>query len=136
MWCLRFNILQCIRRGVRLLFWASLVPMTKMNSQETPSARSFICTELGRNLKRLRIAAGKSQETVAIEAEVDRTFVSAIERGIANPSILTLSNICYVLGITMGELFGPDLLTLRLEPEHRRVNAAKPAPREKKPRLR
>lgn len=103
---------------------------------DTPATRSFICTELGRNLKRVRIAAGKSQEVIATEAEVDRTFISAIERGVANPSILTLSNICYVLGITLGELFGPEVLSSMPEPVPRRQNAAKPAPRIKSSRLR
>ena len=49
--------------------------------------RNAICTELGKNLKRLRIAADKSQETLAFDAEVDRTYISQIERGVGNPSI-------------------------------------------------
>jgi transcriptional regulator with XRE-family HTH domain len=112
--------------------------MTSQNSPgtDTGATRSAICIELGRNLKRLRIAAGKSQETVAVEAEIDRTFVSAIERGIANPSVITLSNLSYVLGVTLGELFGAELLSSKPEPAHRRLNAAKPVAKIKGSRLR
>ena len=110
--------------------------MTTKTSTGAGTTRSAICVEIGRNLKRLRIAAGKSQETLAIEAEIDRTFVSAIERGIANPSIITLANVCYVLGITLGELFGPEILESMPEPAPRRSNAARPAPKVKKSRLR
>lgn len=72
-------------------------------------------------------AAEKSQETLAFEAHVDRTYISAIERGIANPSIETLANICYALNVTLPELFEP-LHDVSLAPTgERRANAAAPA---------
>jgi len=75
--------------------------------------RNAICTELGKNLKRLRIAADKSQETLAFDAEVDRTHIFQIERGVGNPSILTLANLCFALGITRSDLFEPVKLALK-----------------------
>ncbi len=39
-----------------------------------------------------------SQEALALSADVDRTYVSQIERGIGNPSLLILCKICDVLG--------------------------------------
>lgn len=77
----------------------------------------------------------KSQETLAFEAQIDRTYISAIERGIANPSIETIANICYVLGISLAELFEP-LGNVSLAPTgERRANAAVP-PQIKRSRLR
>lgn len=38
-----------------------------------------------------------SQEALALAAEVDRTYVSQIERGIGNPSLLILCRIAAVL---------------------------------------
>jgi transcriptional regulator with XRE-family HTH domain len=85
-----------------------------------------IAAALGERLKQCRHAANKSQETLAFDAHIDRTYISAIERGVANPSIETLSNICYALGVTLAELFEP-LSGVPLKPTgSRRVNAATP----------
>lgn len=79
--------------------------------------------------------ADKSQETLAFEAHVDRTYISSIERGLANPSIETLANICYALNVTLAELFEP-LSEVSLKPTgDRRVNVASP-PEIKRSRLR
>ena len=90
------------------------------------SQASPVSIALGKRLKQCRHAADKSQETLAFDAQVDRTYISAIERGAANPSIETLANICYALGITLAELFEP-LSEVSLAPTGaRRVNAATP----------
>lgn len=44
-----------------------------------------------------RHKAGLSQEDLALTAEVDCTYVSQLERGIANPSLLILSRIADAL---------------------------------------
>lgn len=44
-----------------------------------------------------RKSLGISQEKLALEAEVDRTYVSQLEREIANPSLATLCKIAEVL---------------------------------------
>ncbi|MCL2876962.1 MAG: helix-turn-helix domain-containing protein [Betaproteobacteria bacterium] len=85
-----------------------------------------ITLALGRRIKQCRHAANKSQETLAFEAQVDRTYVSAIERGLANPSVETLANICHCLNVTLSELFAP-LDHVSLKPTGtRRANAAEP----------
>ena len=38
-----------------------------------------------RNIQRLRVAKGLSQEILAVDAEIDRTYVSRLERGLENP---------------------------------------------------
>lgn len=56
-----------------------------------------------RERKRLRI----SQEQLALRAEVDRTYVSQIERGISNPSLLVLSKLSAVLQVDFLQLVAP-----------------------------
>lgn len=101
-----------------------------------PAARPApISIALGKRIKECRHEADKSQETLAFEAHVDRTYISAIERGIANPSIETLANICHALSITLAALFEP-LDGVSLAPTGtRRANAATP-PEIKRSRLR
>ncbi|MFM7011688.1 MAG: helix-turn-helix domain-containing protein [Betaproteobacteria bacterium] len=59
---------------------------------------------LGANLKRLRTAKGWSQEQYAFEAGIHRTYVSDIERGARNPTILILEKLAAPLGIDPAEL--------------------------------
>jgi transcriptional regulator with XRE-family HTH domain len=98
--------------------------------------RDPVCVALGVSLKKLRIAAERSQEQLAVDAEIDRTFISAIERGVANPTVLSLASICMALGITFATLFGSVPLGERSGSRRRRVNSAQPVQRERKSRLR
>ncbi|QSY09881.1 helix-turn-helix transcriptional regulator [Burkholderia pseudomallei] len=109
--------------------------MTTPRSDTSPSRPAPISIALGKRIKQCRHAADKSQETLAFEAHVDRTYISAIERGIANPSVETLANICHALNVTLSELFAPlDGVSLKPTGE-RRANAATP-PEIKRQRLR
>ena len=47
---------------------------------------------------------GLSQEEFAEEAQIDRTYVSQIERGVANPSLSVLCKIADVFHIKISEL--------------------------------
>lgn len=98
--------------------------------------RNKVCSAIGKNLKALRIAAEKSQETLAFEAMVDRTYISQIERGVGNPSVMTLASICYALGITLSDLFEPVKVALEPSTNVRRVNNAQPEQKVHKSRLR
>jgi transcriptional regulator with XRE-family HTH domain len=94
-----------------------------------------ICSALGKRVKECRHATDKSQETLAFDAHVDRTYISAIERGAANPSVETLANICHALGVTLAELFEPLKHVSMAPTGERRANAAMP-PEIKRKRLR
>ena len=59
---------------------------------------------LGTNLRRLREAKGLSQETFAFEAGIHRTYVSDIERGARNPTIVVVEKLATALGVTASEL--------------------------------
>ena len=53
--------------------------------------------ELGNQIRDLRKAIGLSQEQLALQAEVDRSYVGGIERGERNVSFLTLVKIAECL---------------------------------------
>jgi len=59
---------------------------------------------LANNIRTFRREAGYSQEQFALEADVDRTFVSQIERMVANPSLRTIARLADVLGISVNTL--------------------------------
>jgi transcriptional regulator with XRE-family HTH domain len=67
----------------------------------------------GRILREQRMARGVSQESLALTADVDRTFVSQMERGIRQPSITTLIKLCKALGVQ------PSVLVARMEKQIR-----------------
>ncbi|RWD98344.1 helix-turn-helix transcriptional regulator [Mesorhizobium sp.] len=52
-----------------------------------------------RNLRILRKARGLSQEEVAHRAGIDRTYVSALERSVYNPSIDVVDRLAQVLEV-------------------------------------
>lgn len=57
-----------------------------------------------RNLRTLRKAKGLSQEEVAHQAGIDRTYVSALERSVYNPSIDVVDRLARVLEVEPSEL--------------------------------
>jgi len=61
-------------------------------------------TKFGLNVARLRAAKGFSQEKLAKKAEIDRTYVSGIERGVRNPGIKAVLQIAKALGVSITEL--------------------------------
>ena len=61
-------------------------------------------TVLATNLKRFRLAAGLSQEELAHRADIDRTYVSSLERGRYSASIDMLESLSLALDIDASEL--------------------------------
>lgn len=59
------------------------------------------------NLRRLRVAQDLAQELLAVDAEVDRTYVSRMERGLENPTVGVLDRLAKALGVAVGELLAP-----------------------------
>lgn len=59
---------------------------------------------LAANMKRLRKERGWSQEALADEAGLDRTYISGIERVVKNPTITVVERIATALGCGMGDL--------------------------------
>lgn len=62
---------------------------------------------LGVNVRRLRLAADLTQEQLAAEAGMERSYVSDLERGTRNPSVAALGRIAEALQVE------PHLLLMR-----------------------
>jgi transcriptional regulator with XRE-family HTH domain len=62
------------------------------------------------NLRRLREKAGLSQEELAARAGLARTYISGIENGRRNPTIIVLHDIAVQLGADPRELLNPDVI--------------------------
>jgi transcriptional regulator with XRE-family HTH domain len=56
------------------------------------------------NLRRLRVKRALSQEALAVDAGVDRSYVGRIERGVENPTVETLDRLAKVLEVPAAEL--------------------------------
>jgi transcriptional regulator with XRE-family HTH domain len=59
---------------------------------------------LGETLRLHREEAGKSQDTLANECGLHRTYVGAVERGERNPTYLSLAKYAGALNITVSDL--------------------------------
>jgi DNA-binding XRE family transcriptional regulator len=60
---------------------------------------------VGLNLRRLREAKGLTQEELAHQADVHQTYLSGVEGGKRNPSIVVLNRIATALGSDISLLF-------------------------------
>jgi transcriptional regulator with XRE-family HTH domain len=58
----------------------------------------------GRNVARIRAERGFSQDKLAEKADLDRTYLSGIERGVRNPGIKVVIHIARGLGVTVDQL--------------------------------
>lgn len=59
---------------------------------------------LATNVKKYRKLAELSQEELAFQCEIDRTYISKVERGVANPSLLILAGIAETLNVRIEDL--------------------------------
>mgnify|MGYP002479078192 CR=1 FL=1 len=56
------------------------------------------------NLRRLRVKRALSQEALAVDAGVDRSYVGRLERGVENPTVETLDKLAAALQVAAAEL--------------------------------
>ena len=61
--------------------------------------------QFGANVRKHRQAIGLSQEQFALKYDIDRTYVSGIERGKRNPTIVIVNKFAKALGVSIAELF-------------------------------
>lgn len=66
--------------------------------------RSSAHLAYGQALRQLRTERGISQERLAQLANLDRTYVSGIERGERNPSLANILKLAAALGVNVSEL--------------------------------
>jgi transcriptional regulator with XRE-family HTH domain len=62
-------------------------------------------TLVGWNLRRLRVARGLSQEKLAVDGDVDRTYIGGLERSEENPTVDILDRLARALNIPIVEFF-------------------------------
>jgi len=65
-----------------------------------------ILRKLGDNVRAKREALRLSQEQLAERADLDRTYISGVERGVRNLSLLSLVRIAKALETTVAETTG------------------------------
>lgn len=61
-------------------------------------------TAFGKILKSLRTEKGLSQEELGFRANLHRTFISQLERGLKSPTLDTLFDLCGVLEVLPSDL--------------------------------
>lgn len=57
------------------------------------------------NLRRLRVERGLAQEALAVDAGIDRTYVSRVERNMENPTVGVLERLSKALGVEIVAFF-------------------------------
>jgi len=67
-------------------------------------SQSVIDLPFGAALRRVRLAAGLTQEQLGLEADVQRNFVSLIELGQNQPTITTIAKLARALGMKASQL--------------------------------
>lgn len=72
-----------------------------MSEKQENAARK----RLGNVLRDLRKERGFSQQALALECDMDRTYYGGIERGERNPSLKNVYKLCKALKISAAELF-------------------------------
>ncbi len=63
-----------------------------------------ISNAFGKVLRELRLKAGLTQEQLALEADIRRTFVSVLELGQQQPSITSVYKLSKALNISMSRI--------------------------------
>ena len=61
--------------------------------------------QLGMRIKYLRSVKHWSQEDLALEADINKNYLSDLERGTRNPTVKVLEKIAKAFSITLSELF-------------------------------
>jgi transcriptional regulator with XRE-family HTH domain len=61
--------------------------------------------KFGKKVKKLRLEKGLSQEKLAYEADIDRTYIPSIEKGERNVSITVIEKIAKALKVKISVLF-------------------------------
>ncbi len=62
-------------------------------------------SSFGARVRVLRTTKGWSQERLAAEAKLDRTYIGGIERGERNPSLVNIHRLAKALNVAVRDLF-------------------------------
>ncbi|MEG4346151.1 helix-turn-helix transcriptional regulator [Microcoleus sp. A003_D6] len=67
-------------------------------------SKQKILRALGHLVRQRRTVLGISQEELGMRANLDRTYISGVERGVRNPSITAIVSLASGLGTTVSNL--------------------------------
>ncbi len=67
-------------------------------------AATALQKRFGKVVRRYRERLGVSQEELAYRANIHRTYVSMVERGVGNPTLLVIADLAKALETTITEL--------------------------------
>ncbi len=70
--------------------------------------RMSVQSRVSKNIQRIRRGKDLSQEEVAHRADIHQTYLSGVETGKRNPSILVVERIAKALGVDVSEIFKPS----------------------------
>jgi len=65
----------------------------------------YICGRLGKEILRIRKVKNLSQDDLAVDCNIDRSYLAEVEEGKANPSLKILCKISEGLNIQLYQLF-------------------------------
>jgi len=66
--------------------------------------RNSTLIKFGKKIRDEREKKGLSQEQLGFKCDLDRTYISGIERAIRNPSLLTIEKIAKALKVKLSDL--------------------------------
>jgi transcriptional regulator with XRE-family HTH domain len=72
-----------------------------------PRAADPLLRTIGLTIRALRRERGLSQEQLAALADIDRSYMSSVERGLRNVSVLNVDRIAGALDVPVRDLLGP-----------------------------
>ena len=67
-------------------------------------ARTNVQQKLGKKVRQIRKESGLSQEKLGEMTGLDRTYISGIERGVRNPSIINIEKIAKALKAKVSDI--------------------------------
>lgn len=84
--------------------WAIAYIQARALPVKSPCVRHDIAKQFGQRVRKARLRRKLSQEALAAKADMDRAFLSGIERGLENPTLFTIQAIADALETKVGNL--------------------------------
>lgn len=79
----------------------------RTTDSRNPSGEYDLRSILAQNIRRIRHEQSLSQEDLAFRCELDRTYISAVERCVWNVSLGNIGKIAVALGVEPWQLLKP-----------------------------
>jgi transcriptional regulator with XRE-family HTH domain len=68
----------------------------------------LLLNSFGKHVKAIRLSQKISQEELALKADLDRTYISGIERGLRNVSLINIVKLANALNISLTKIVDFD----------------------------